>query len=207
MGCGKLGIMNRLGNLQMGCWVLLTIIAAFPLPLHAAPATASFVAAKSSGQPVSPKLASPAQPVGASAGKPTATPASQSPGVSAAAPRGQASAPPAPPVEMRLAPLKDIYSRREGIVMQFIFTAKAKTKLCLDKDILSQMQLSVYRSGEGKLPLQPLVIKDNSHLFMAHEGAVVIAGPKFNCASQFKAFPVRCGIDLESRRVQRRCHV
>lgn len=50
--------------------------------------------------------------------------------------------------------------------MQFIFTANTKTKLCLDKDILSQLQLSVFRSGQGKLPLQPLVIKDNSHLFL-----------------------------------------
>lgn len=62
-------------------------------------------------------------------------------------------------------PLKQIFSSREGLVAKFTFTAQKRTKLCLAKDLLSQMQVTISRSGRGKLPLQPLVMRDNSQLF------------------------------------------
>lgn len=71
------------------------------------------------------------------------------------------------PVALRLEiePTKQIYSNHEGLVVQFTFKAKEKIKLCLAKDILSQMQISISRPGKGKIPLQPLVMKDNSQIF------------------------------------------
>lgn len=48
---------------------------------------------------------------------------------------------------------------------KFTFLARSRTKLCLAKDLLSQMQVNISRSGTGKLPLKPLVIKDNSQIF------------------------------------------
>lgn len=71
------------------------------------------------------------------------------------------------PVGLRLEiePTKQIYSVREGLVVKLVFKANQKTKLCLAKDILSQMQVSISRPGQGKLALQPLVIKDNSTIF------------------------------------------
>lgn len=71
------------------------------------------------------------------------------------------------PVALRLEiePTKQIYSSHEGLVVKFTFTAKEKTKLCLAKDILSQMQISISRPGQGKIPLQPLVMRDNSRIF------------------------------------------
>jgi hypothetical protein len=71
-----------------------------------------------------------------------------------------------PPVlKMEIQPTKQIYSIREGLVMKFIFTARSKAKLCLDKDIFSQMQVTIAKPGTGKIPLKPLVLKDNSQLF------------------------------------------
>lgn len=161
--------MNRVGNLKIiGCMGMLFIIAALPTPLRAAsPAAPSAV--KPAAQPVAQKSALPAATGAQPAGKVVSSPAAPS-----TAPAAKSATPAMPPaaapqsaiLQMQLVPLNGIYSIREGLVMQFIFTAKAKTKLCLDKDILSQMQLSVFRSGQGKLPLKPLVIKDNSHLFM-----------------------------------------
>ena len=68
-------------------------------------------------------------------------------------------------LKMEIQPTKQIYSIREGLVMKFIFTAQAKTKLCLDKDIFSQMQVTIAKPGIGKVPLKPLVLKDNSQMF------------------------------------------
>lgn len=70
-----------------------------------------------------------------------------------------------PTLKLEIEPMKRIYSSREGLMMKFVFTARQKTKLCMDKDILGQMQFSIYRSGKGKLPLQPLVLRDNSQIF------------------------------------------
>jgi hypothetical protein len=71
------------------------------------------------------------------------------------------------PVGLRLEiePIKQIYSIREGLVVKLIFKANQKTKLCMAKDILSQMDIAIFRPGQGKLALQPLVIKDNSTIF------------------------------------------
>lgn len=68
------------------------------------------------------------------------------------------------PVSMRVEPAKQIYTRREGLMMKFTFTAREKTKLCLDKDPLTQMQLTIHRAGHGKMELQPLVVRDNRAL-------------------------------------------
>jgi hypothetical protein len=68
-------------------------------------------------------------------------------------------------LKLRLEPTKQIYSNHEGLVMKFIFMAQSKTKLCLDKDILSQMQITIAQPGQGKIPLKPLVLTDNSQIF------------------------------------------
>lgn len=68
-------------------------------------------------------------------------------------------------LRLEIEPIKQIYSSHEGLVVKFTFTAQEKTKLCLAKDILSQMQISISRPGKGKIPLQPLVLKDNSEIF------------------------------------------
>lgn len=69
------------------------------------------------------------------------------------------------PVTLTLEPTKRIYSAREGVSVKFTFHANQRTKLCLSRDILTQMQLRIARSGTGVLPLQPLVVRDNSELF------------------------------------------
>jgi len=172
------GIIKRVVNLKILCGgILLPIIAVLPLPLLAAPAGAP-------STPAAAKSAAPsAQTAPSSTIKPTAQqtpvkslakPAEKSTSPAPAAPDAKsastsasvASMPQSSLLQLRLAPQKQIFSQREGLVMQFIFTAKSKTKLCLDKDILSQMQVSLYQAGVGKLPLKPLVIKDNSHLFL-----------------------------------------
>ncbi len=68
-------------------------------------------------------------------------------------------------LRLEIEPTKQIYSSREGLVVKLTFTANEKTKLCLAKDILSQMQVSISRPGQGKLALQPLIIQDNSKIF------------------------------------------
>ena len=68
------------------------------------------------------------------------------------------------PLRLEIVPAKQLYSNREGLTVQFKLTAFSLTKVCLDKDILSQMQVGLFRSG-SKLPLQPLVITDNSQRF------------------------------------------
>lgn len=50
-------------------------------------------------------------------------------------------------------------------MVKFTFTAQSKTKLCLANDIMSQMNIGIYRPGSGKLPLAPMVIQDNSVIF------------------------------------------
>lgn len=69
------------------------------------------------------------------------------------------------PVQLEIIPLKQIYTGHDGLIMKLVFMAKAKTKLCLGKNILGQMQFTVGRAGVGKLPLKPLIIKDNSQIF------------------------------------------
>lgn len=78
---------------------------------------------------------------------------------------GQVRAGETPGLQLTVSPAKQIFSNREGLVALFTFKAQAKTKLCLAEDILSQMQVNISRSGTGKLPLKPLVIKDNSQIF------------------------------------------
>lgn len=78
---------------------------------------------------------------------------------------GEASGLVLPGLMLKVEPAKQIFSSREGLVTRFTFKAQSKTKLCLDKDILSQMQVTIARSGSGTLPLKPLVLKDNSQLF------------------------------------------
>ncbi len=69
------------------------------------------------------------------------------------------------PLRMDVEPAKQIYTDREGLMVKFILTAREKTKLCLEKDPLSQMRITVSRSGQGKVPLEPLVLRDNRVLF------------------------------------------
>lgn len=70
----------------------------------------------------------------------------------------------APPLEFTAEPTKRIYSFREGVMVKFILKATRPAKVCLEKDVLTQMQVHISRSGE-ELPLQPLVVKDNRLMF------------------------------------------
>jgi hypothetical protein len=70
-----------------------------------------------------------------------------------------------PVLKFEMEPAKRIYSSREGLVVKFTFTANARTKLCLEKDFLTQMTVSVSRPGVGKLPLAPLVVTDHKEIF------------------------------------------
>ena len=69
------------------------------------------------------------------------------------------------PLTLTLEPTKRIYSSREGVSVKLVFRANQRVKLCLDEDILSQVQVAIARSGQGEMPLQPLVMRDNSELF------------------------------------------
>ena len=83
---------------------------------------------------------------------------------------------------------------RDGLVMQFIFTAKARTKLCLNKDLLSQTQVTLYKAGVGKVPLKPLVIQDKSLLFMAPMRVVWLeAGQSLTVRANLKRFQLDSG--------------
>jgi hypothetical protein len=68
-------------------------------------------------------------------------------------------------LRLTIEPLKEIFSSHEGLVMLFKWTAKNPVTLCLTKDFLSQTQVNIYRSGRGKLPLQPLIVRDNTTLY------------------------------------------
>jgi len=68
------------------------------------------------------------------------------------------------PLVLILEPEKRIYSSREGVMVKFIFKASRRVKVCYAKDILSQMQLKISQGGHN-LPLQPLVVQDNSQIF------------------------------------------
>ena len=97
-------------------------------------------------------------------------------------------------MQLRLEPLKSIYSHREGVVMQFVFTAQTKTKLCLDKDILSQLSVSLFRAGQGRLPVQPIVIQDNSQLFMEPMRVVWLSpGQQMTLRANLKRFQLDGG--------------
>ncbi|MEB3286308.1 MAG: hypothetical protein VKJ04_02275 [Vampirovibrionales bacterium] len=76
------------------------------------------------------------------------------------------SAPPAKtdPLELTLETTQNIYSSRQGLMMKLEIVAKERVKVCLAKDIMSQLQVKVYKSGVSK-PLKPLVINDNSEIF------------------------------------------
>ncbi len=50
-------------------------------------------------------------------------------------------------------------------MVKFVFKARERVKLCLEKDILTQLQLTLSKSGKGILPLEPLVVKDTRELF------------------------------------------
>jgi hypothetical protein len=70
-----------------------------------------------------------------------------------------------PGLKLNVEPIKQIFSTREGLVFKYTFTAQRKVKLCLSKDLLSQIQVDISHSGRGKMPLQPLVIQDNSQIY------------------------------------------
>lgn len=68
------------------------------------------------------------------------------------------------PLTIILEPEKRIYSSREGVMVKFVLKASRRVKVCYAKDILSQMQLKIARSGHN-MALQPLVVQDNSQIF------------------------------------------
>lgn len=68
-------------------------------------------------------------------------------------------------IRLTIDPLKEIFSSHEGLVMLFKWTAKKPVTLCLTNDFLSQTKINIYRSGSGKLPLQPLIVRDNGTLY------------------------------------------
>ncbi len=77
----------------------------------------------------------------------------------------KADAPQSDLLKMTIEPLKQIFSSHEGLVILFKWTAKNPVTLCLARDFLSQTQISISRSGRGKLSLQPLIVHDNSTIF------------------------------------------
>jgi len=68
------------------------------------------------------------------------------------------------PLRVQAIPIKNIYSSKEGVVVKFVFTAREKVRLCLEKDFLSQMQLKINKSGVT-MPLKPLVSLDQGKMF------------------------------------------
>jgi hypothetical protein len=72
--------------------------------------------------------------------------------------------PNSPPIKLLIEPTKRIYSFREGLMVQFVLKATRRTKVCLEKDIMSQMQVRISRSG-SLLPVEPLVLKDNRLIY------------------------------------------
>jgi len=94
-----------------------------------------------------------------------------------------------PGLKLELVPTKQIYSSREGLTLQVILTAKTRTKLCLSRDILNQLKLKVYRSGQGQLKLQPLVLQDNSVAFQDDDPPVWLeAGQKITLKTNLKRY-------------------
>jgi len=69
------------------------------------------------------------------------------------------------PLTLELTPLKSIYARHEGLMMQFRLKARERAPVCLPKDFLSQVQLKLYRAGHGALALGPLIVRDSSMAF------------------------------------------
>jgi hypothetical protein len=78
--------------------------------------------------------------------------------------------PKAPPKELpylslSIEPVKTIFRNHEGLPMKFIFKAYKATRLCLEKDPMSQFQFQVLRGGAGVLPIAPLVVTDTRELY------------------------------------------
>lgn len=81
---------------------------------------------------------------------------------------GPAWAPPAPPrnaLQVDVAAQKQIFSRREGVMLRVQFKALQPVRLCMEKDPLTQFRFRVYRSGQGELALAPLVSRDTRVMF------------------------------------------
>lgn len=68
-------------------------------------------------------------------------------------------------LQLKIIPKKQIYTNREGLQMHILLKAIAPVTLCLEKDMFTQFDFSLYRSGKGKLNLMPIVEQDNSVLF------------------------------------------
>lgn len=66
---------------------------------------------------------------------------------------------------MSMRALKNIYRKREGLPIEFLLEAHEPIQLCLEKDPLTQFQLTVYRAGKGPMPLEPYVTKDTRELY------------------------------------------
>lgn len=69
-----------------------------------------------------------------------------------------------PLLNISIEPIKRIYSSREGLMTNFIFEANRKTKLCVAKDIMTQMDITVSQAGQ-KVTLKPLVVTDIEKLY------------------------------------------
>lgn len=69
------------------------------------------------------------------------------------------------PARLTLEALKPILKPSEGVLVQFTLTAVARTKVCLEKDPMSQVVLRATKAGMGLLPLKPLVVRDYQKLY------------------------------------------
>ncbi len=85
--------------------------------------------------------------------------------VAAASTLGYAAGTAPPPLRLEIQPSKQIFSNHEGIVTMLKLTATTRTKVCLANDILSQIEMTINRSGVGSLPLLPMVIEDKSQFY------------------------------------------
>lgn len=67
-------------------------------------------------------------------------------------------------LKITLSPQAEIYSSHQGLMMTMVLQANQRAKVCLAKDIMTQMDFKVSQAGVN-LPLKPLVVNDNSTIF------------------------------------------
>ncbi len=69
------------------------------------------------------------------------------------------------PVLITMIPQRQIFSRREGLMVSFIFKALEPARICFETDPMTQFKFKIIRSGQGELNLAPLVVRDTRLLF------------------------------------------
>ncbi|MBY0450819.1 MAG: hypothetical protein K2X01_09380 [Cyanobacteria bacterium] len=103
------------------------------------------------------------------------------------------------PIVLDVLMQKDIFTMREGINLTARIKAMAPTDLCLEKDPLTQFDISVTRSGFGLFPLDPLTVKDLRVQFQQRIRVMKLKpGDVFVFRFNLKRFTPSEGADWES---------